>query len=110
MIAIVALIAIADRPIDVFMRPLTHALPGAIAQLLRDTPLSDGKVGFAWRAAVGPALERATKVKLVRKILIVETSSLQWSREVKRSSPMILKRLQALLGADVVDRIEVRRA
>jgi hypothetical protein len=92
------------------MRPLTHALPAALALLLRDAPLSDGKVGFAWRAAVGPALGRATKVKLERKLLIVETTSLQWSREVKRSSPMILKRLQTLLGVDVVDRIEVRRA
>ena len=91
------------------MRPLTHAHPGALVQLMHDAPLSDGKVGFAWRAAVGPALERATKVKLEHKVLIVETTSLQWSREVRRSSPMILKRLQTLLG-DVVDRIEVRRA
>jgi hypothetical protein len=92
------------------VRPLTHALPGALVQLLRDTPLSDGKVGFAWRAAVGPALERATKVKLERKLLIVETTSLQWSREVMRSSPTILKRLQTLLGVDVVERIEVRKS
>jgi hypothetical protein len=92
------------------VRPLTHALPGALAQLLRDTPLSDGKVGFAWRAAVGPALERATKVKLERKLLIVETTSLQWSREVMRSSPTILKRLQTLLGVDVVERIDVRKS
>jgi hypothetical protein len=92
------------------MRPLTHALPGALALLLHETPLSDGKVDFAWRAAVGPALARATKVKLERKLLIVETTSLQWSREVARSSPMILERLQTLLGPDVVDRIEVRRA
>jgi predicted nucleic acid-binding Zn ribbon protein len=77
---------------------------------LRDAPLSDGKVGFAWRAAVGPALERVTKVKLEQKVMIVETTSLQWSREVRRSSPVILTRLQALLGADAVDRIEVRRA
>jgi hypothetical protein len=27
-----------------------------------------------------------------------------------RSSPLILRRLQSLLGADVVERIEVRRA
>jgi len=92
------------------MRPLTHALPGALAQLLRDAPLSDGKVGFAWRVAVGPAVERATKVKLERRTLIVETTSVQWSREVTRSTPTILRRLQTLLGADVVDRIEVRRA
>ena len=91
------------------MRPLTHALPGALVQLLRDTPLSDGKVGFAWRAAVGPALERATRVKLERNVLIVEATSIQWSREVTRSSPMILKRLQMLLGADAVERIDVRK-
>jgi hypothetical protein len=29
---------------------------------------------------------------------------------VMRSSPVILKRLQMLLGADTVERIEVRRA
>ncbi len=92
------------------MRPIAHALPGALAELLRDAPLSDGKVGFAWKAAVGPALDRATAVKLEGRILLVETTSVQWSREIKRSSPLILKRLATLLGADVVQRIEVRRA
>jgi hypothetical protein len=77
-------------------------------QLLRDAPLSDGKVGFAWRAVVGPALGRATAIKLEQRILIVETASAQWSREVMRSSPVILRRLQELLGAETVERIEVR--
>lgn len=92
------------------MLPLTRALPGALAELLRGSPLSDGKVTFAWKAAVGPAFERVTHVKLEHRVLLVETASAQWSNEVMRSSPVILKRLQALLGADVVDRIEVRRA
>ena len=78
--------------------------------LLRDAPLSNGKVGFAWRAAVGPAVERATHVRLDQRVLIVETSSPQWSREIMRSSPVILQRLQDFLGADSVERIEVRRA
>ena len=78
-------------------------------ELLRGTPLSDGKVTFAWKAAVGPAIERVTTVKLERKVLLVETASAQWSREVMRSSPVILKRLQSLLGEDTVERIEVRR-
>jgi len=56
------------------MRPLTHAVPGALIQLLRDTPISDGKVGFAWSAAVGPALARATRVKLDGQTLLVETT------------------------------------
>ncbi len=46
------------------MRPLAHALPGALSELLKTAPLSDGKVSFAWRAAVGPALDRVTAVKL----------------------------------------------
>jgi Dna[CI] antecedent, DciA len=92
------------------MRPLAHALPGALIELLDAAPLSDGKVNFAWSAAVGPALDRATAVKLERRVLIVETASAQWSREIMRSSPLILKRLQAFLGAAVVEKIEVRRA
>jgi predicted nucleic acid-binding Zn ribbon protein len=92
------------------MRPLAHIVPGALLHLLRDAPLSNGKVGFAWRAAVGPALERATNVRLEGHVLLVETTSAQWSREVMRSSPIILKRLQELLGAETVERIKVRRA
>ena len=92
------------------MRPLSHVVPSALLHLLRDAPLSNGKVGFAWRAAVGPAVDRATRVRLDARILLVEASTAQWSREVKRSSPLILKRLQDFLGADAVERIEVRRA
>ena len=92
------------------MHPLTHALPGALIELLRGSPTSDGKVTFAWKASVGPAIERVTNVKLERRVLLVETASAQWSKEVMRSSPVILRRLQSLLGADTVERIEVRRA
>ncbi len=84
-------------------------MPGALMELLRDSPLSDGKVTFAWNAAVGPAIERVTHVKLERRVLLVETASAQWSKEIMRSSTVILKRLHSLLG-DIVDRIEVRRA
>jgi predicted nucleic acid-binding Zn ribbon protein len=90
------------------MLPLTDALPGALIQLLRDTPLSDGKVGFAWRAAVGPALERVTAVKLEGAVLIVETQGAQWAREVRRSASVILPRLQSLLGRQAVTSITTR--
>jgi hypothetical protein len=89
--------------------PLTQAMPGALVELLRGSPLSDGKVTFAWNAAVGPAIERVTHVKLDHRVLLVETASVSWSKEIMRSSPVIIRRLHALLG-DVVDRIEVRRA
>jgi predicted nucleic acid-binding Zn ribbon protein len=92
------------------MRPLHDGLPGALVELLRGSPLSDGKVTFAWKAAVGPAIERVTHVKLEGKVLLVETASAQWSKEVMRSSPVILRRLESLLGVNIVERIEVRRA
>jgi len=89
--------------------PLTSALPGALAALLRDAPLSPGKVSFAWRAAVGPALERETSVRLIDGTLVVDAASRLWAREVTRSSPIILKRLQLLLGSETVIAISVRR-
>src|SRR3954463_5129479 len=91
------------------MQPLPSGMPGALVDLLRGSPLSDGKVTFAWKAAVGPAIERVTNVKLERKVLLVETASAQWSQEVMRSSPVILRRLQSLLGADAIERLEICR-
>jgi len=90
------------------MRPLTHAMPDALRHLLRDAPFSKGKAEFAWGAAVGPAVARATAVKLENGVLIVETTSVEWTREIKRSSPVILKRLQSWLGDDTVKSILVR--
>jgi predicted nucleic acid-binding Zn ribbon protein len=90
------------------MKRLTHAVPGALMELLRGAPLSDGKVTFAWNAAVGPALERVTTVKLERTVLIVDAASAQWSRELERLRGVILARLQSLLGKDVVSSIVIR--
>jgi hypothetical protein len=90
------------------MRPLSQAVPGAVASLLRDAPLSDGKVAFAWKVAVGPAMDRATAIKLDGTVLIVDVMNLQWAREIKRSSGVILSRLGTLLGADTVTEIRVR--
>ena len=92
------------------MKSLAHAVPGAVADLLRGVPLSQGKVAFAWNAAVGPAMQRATFVRLEGGVLLVDASTRPWAREVSRSATIILRRLQSLLGSDVVTRIEVRRA
>jgi hypothetical protein len=90
------------------MRLLTHALPGAIAELLRDVPVSSGKVDFAWRVAVGTSVERVTSVRLDGGILLVFAEDKHWAREITRSSGVILARLQTLLGQDIVNRIIVR--
>jgi Dna[CI] antecedent DciA-like protein len=90
------------------MRPLSQAVPGAVADLLRSAPLSDGKVAFAWKVAVGPAMERATEIKLEGTVLIVEPANAQWGREIKRSTGVILSRLATLLGRDTVTDIKLR--
>jgi len=90
------------------MLSLIHAVPGAITELLRSAPLSDGKVTFAWTAAVGPALERVTRVRLERDTLVIQTTSAQWAREIRRSNGVILARLQTLLGKETVASLSVR--
>ena len=92
------------------MLPLTRAVPGAVAELLRSAPLSPGKIAFAWSAAVGPAVQRASAVRLEGDVLLVDAVSQPWADEIARSSALILKRVQALVGAGVVKRIEIRRA
>src|SRR5687768_9948976 len=90
------------------MLALKHAMPSAVAELMRSAPLSAGKVDFAWRLAVGPSLQRVTTVRLEDSVLIIETASVQWSAEVRRSTSVILARLQTFLGEATVTRLEVR--
>jgi predicted nucleic acid-binding Zn ribbon protein len=90
------------------MLPLTAAIPRALAELLRGTPLSPGKVEFAWKASVGPALQRVTAVRLEQGILLVDSQSAQWANEVRRSSKIILRRMQTLLGDEAIKEITVR--
>jgi len=90
------------------MQPIARVIPAAIAGMLRSAPLSRGKVEFAWKFTVGPAIERVSSVRLEGGTLIVDVPSAQWAREIRRSSAMILPRLQVLLGADAVKSISVR--
>jgi hypothetical protein len=89
------------------MRAISHIVPAALRELLRAAPLSDGKVNFAWKTAVGPALERATAVKLEAGTLIVETPdrSGRGSEALERRHPCSY---QDALGDGTVQRIEVR--
>jgi hypothetical protein len=90
------------------MQPLAQAIPKVLAELLRAAPASPGKIEFAWKAAVGPAVARVTRVKLEGRLLLVESDTPVWTREVVRSSPVILRRLNNLLGSDAIAGISVR--
>jgi predicted nucleic acid-binding Zn ribbon protein len=90
------------------MQPIAQAIPRAVAELLRTTPLSPGKIEFVWKTVVGPAMDRGTAVRLDGKTLLVEARTTAWAREVTRSSHVILRRIDGLLGPDVVRELVVR--
>jgi hypothetical protein len=82
-------------------------MPDALADILRKAPLTPEKVAFAWRTAVGPAVERVTSVELQGYILHVRTRDVAWQREIERSARHIRVRLATLLGSDVVRGLDV---
>jgi hypothetical protein len=90
------------------MDSLQTIVPGVLAELLRRGPMSQGKLDVAWRTAVGDGLSRVTTVRLRPNGLIeVLPADARWHRELKRSSRMILTRLQGLLGSENVTRLSV---
>lgn len=92
------------------MEPVQSLMSAAVARLVRPAPLSPEKVLFAWRAAVGPAVSRVTRVRLEgHRALEVVVDDDRFGDELERSAPMVLGRVQDLLGADAVVRLELKR-
>ena len=84
-----------------------QVIPSVLAEVIRKAPLCPEKVDFAWRHAVGPALQRVTSARLDdRGVLHVTTADAHWAHEVRRASPLILKRLASMLGAGTVAKIK----
>ena len=94
------------------MIPVQTILPAALASIVRKAPLTDEKVTFAWRTAVGPVIAGATEVALSieKGTLHVRTRDRAWQRELERSAATIRKRLDDLLGAGVVRALEITAA
>jgi predicted nucleic acid-binding Zn ribbon protein len=89
--------------------PAYKVIPAVLAEVLKKAPLCPEKVEFAWRAAVGPAIARATRVSLDHDgVLQITSSEAHWKTEVKRSSKLILARLETMLGHGVVRRLHTR--
>ncbi len=92
------------------MEPLQQVIPHSLAAIIRKAPLCDEKVAFVWRSAVGPAVDRVTTIALgADGILRVRAKDPSWEREVERAAAVVRHRMDALLGAGVVRRIEVLR-
>ena len=84
-----------------------RCIPDALAEILRRAPLNDGKVAFAWRSSVGPAIDRGTTVTLQGGVLRVVVREAAWGREVERSQTLIRARLDSLLGPGIVRALEI---
>jgi predicted nucleic acid-binding Zn ribbon protein len=90
------------------VQPLNAAVPSVLQTLLDRAPMSEEKLAFAWRVAVGPSLERATHPSLRDDGTVeVRVDHAAWRREVKRSHRLILSKLQGLLGESVVRSLKV---
>ena len=85
-----------------------HCVTSALQALLRDQPLSQGKVSLAWSAAVGRTIDRVTSVSLGQDgTLTVRADDRHWAREIGRSTALIATRVNRLLGDGIVKRLEV---
>jgi predicted nucleic acid-binding Zn ribbon protein len=90
------------------MTPAHNILPGVVAEMIRRQPLSPAKVTFAWRAAAGAAVARATRVDLREDgVLLVFVADVRWRREIEPALGMLRTKLATLLG-DAVRWIDVR--
>lgn len=83
-----------------------QVMPGVVAEVVRKAPLTDAKVAFAWRLAVGPAVGKATSVRLASDgTLYVTADSSAWTDSMRASIGMIRSRLAHYLGEEAVKRI-----
>lgn len=90
------------------MKPIGQILPRVVTDLVRASPLSPGKVDFAWRAAVGTSMSRVSSVRLEKDVLLVEAQTPHWAAAIMRASPIILERLRGTLGPETVRVIRLR--
>jgi predicted nucleic acid-binding Zn ribbon protein len=90
------------------MVPIQSFSSGVLAEIVRRQPASKERTSFAWQLAVGQALARATTVELKDGVLTVRALDQRWIREIERARTSITQKMQQILGADQVTRIETR--
>lgn len=81
-------------------------MPAVVGDVIRKAPLTDEKVSFAWRLAVGPAVAKATAVRLATDgTLYVSAEAPAWLDGVRQSIGLIRSRLAHYLGEDAIKRV-----
>lgn len=95
------------QPAPLIPRHVRDVATDSLAELLRDQPMSQQKLEFAWRAAAGPAVARLSAIGLDGDTLRVAVPGPLWALEIERAAPAVLQRLAQLLGSGVVARLDV---
>ena len=86
-------------------------MPAVVADVIRKAPLTDEKVAFAWRLAVGPAVDNATRVRLGSDgTLYVSAEAPAWLDGVRQSVGLFRSRLAHYLGDHAIKRISYEDA
>ena len=82
-------------------------MPAVVAEVIRKAPLTDEKVSFAWRLAVGPAVGKATTVRLASNgTLYVKAEAPAWNDAIAKSLGLIRSRLAHFLGDAAIQKID----
>lgn len=94
------------------MERLDLLAPRALRAALDMQPVTSGKVLLAWSLAAGPTLAQATTAtwRPDDSLLLLQAKSPAWREEVTRARPMLLARMAALLGSNVVRTLAVSTA
>ena len=88
-----------------------QVMPQVVAEVIRKAPLTDEKVAFAWRLAVGPAVGKSTTVRLAEDgTLYVRAESQAWIDSIRASIGLIRSRLAHYLGDHAVKRVSYEDA
>jgi predicted nucleic acid-binding Zn ribbon protein len=88
--------------------PAHELARSALAGVLRRAPLSPEKVALAWQMSVGSAIAQAvTAVALDEGVLRVTARDAQWRNEIERSAGLVRRRLNGVLGDNVVHELRV---
>ena len=90
------------------MIPLQNFSSGVLAEIVRRQPASKERTNFAWQLAVGQAVARATTVDLSDGVLTVRAVDRRWIHEIDRARGSVIQKMQQILGADQVKRIETK--
>ena len=89
------------------MEPLSTTESAALLRVLEAQPTTPAKIAFAWHMSAGPSLGRATTIEWRDGIVRVRADGEAWKREVRIARGVLLRRMQDLLGPEVVARIVI---